>query len=40
VLSVVILAVREIVIGARQKRMLRLADALDPKPIRQDPTPG
>jgi hypothetical protein len=40
VLSVVILAVREIVIGARLKRMHRLAEALDPKPIRQDPTPG
>ncbi|WP_322514640.1 UPF0104 family protein [Rhodopseudomonas palustris] len=40
VLSVVILAVREIVIGARMKRMDRLSAALDPKPIRQDPTPG
>ncbi|ABD05485.1 conserved hypothetical protein [Rhodopseudomonas palustris HaA2] len=40
VLSVIILAVREIVIGTRLKRMDRLAAALDPKPIRQDPTPG
>ncbi|MGP9814330.1 lysylphosphatidylglycerol synthase domain-containing protein [Rhodopseudomonas sp. NSM] len=40
VLSVVILAIREIVIGARMKRMDRLSAALDPKPIRQDPTPG
>ncbi|KPF93736.1 hypothetical protein IP86_23275 [Rhodopseudomonas sp. AAP120] len=39
-LSVIILAIREIVIGTRLKRMHRLADALDPKPIRQDPTPG
>ncbi|ABE38124.1 lysylphosphatidylglycerol synthase domain-containing protein [Rhodopseudomonas pseudopalustris] len=39
-LSVIILAIREIVLGARLKRMHRLADALDPKPIRQDPTPG
>ncbi|WP_420134253.1 lysylphosphatidylglycerol synthase domain-containing protein [Rhodopseudomonas sp.] len=39
-LSVIILAVREIVIGTRLKRMHRLADALDPKPVRQDPTPG
>ena len=40
VLSVIILAIREIIIGARLKRIDRLADALDPKPIRQDPTPG
>ncbi|MFC0238971.1 lysylphosphatidylglycerol synthase domain-containing protein [Rhodopseudomonas telluris] len=39
-LSVIILAIREIVIGTRLKRMHRLADALDPKPVRQDPTPG
>lgn len=40
VLSVIILAVREIIIGAKMKRMDRIADALDPKPVRQDPTPG
>ncbi|RJF74676.1 lysylphosphatidylglycerol synthase domain-containing protein [Rhodopseudomonas palustris] len=40
VLSVVILAVREIILGAKMKRMDRITDALDPKPVRQDPTPG
>jgi uncharacterized membrane protein YbhN (UPF0104 family) len=40
VVSVVVLAIREIILGARLKRVRRLAEALDPKPIRQDPSPG
>jgi len=40
VISVLVLAVREILLGARLKRMHRLAEALDPKPVREDPSPG
>ncbi|KIZ39610.1 MULTISPECIES: lysylphosphatidylglycerol synthase domain-containing protein [Rhodopseudomonas] len=40
VVSVVILAVREIILGARTKRLRRLAVVLDPKPVREDPSPG
>lgn len=40
VISVVVLAVREIVLGARLKRVRPLAEALEPKPVRGDPSPG
>jgi uncharacterized membrane protein YbhN (UPF0104 family) len=40
VVSVLVLAVREILLGARLKKMHRLAEALDPKPVREDPSPG
>ncbi|NVN88533.1 MAG: UPF0104 family protein [Rhodopseudomonas sp.] len=40
VVSVAVLAIREIILGARLKRVRRLAEALDPKPVRQDPSPG
>lgn len=40
VISVVVLAVREIVLGARLKRVRPLAGALEPKPVRGDPSPG
>jgi hypothetical protein len=40
VISVLVLAIREIIIGARMKRVRRLAAALDPKLIRKDPSPG
>ncbi|AVT83714.1 lysylphosphatidylglycerol synthase domain-containing protein [Rhodopseudomonas palustris] len=40
VISVVVLAVREIVLGARLKRVRPLAEALKPEPVRGDPSPG
>ncbi|WBU29867.1 UPF0104 family protein [Rhodopseudomonas palustris] len=40
VISVLVLAVREIVLGARLKRVPPLAEALKPKPVRGDPSPG
>ncbi|MFL9499994.1 UPF0104 family protein [Rhodopseudomonas palustris] len=40
VVSVVVLAVREIVLGARLKRVRPLAEALKPEPVRGDPSPG
>ncbi|PZA11368.1 UPF0104 family protein [Rhodopseudomonas palustris] len=40
VISVIVLAVREIVLGARLKRVRPLTEALKPKPVRGDPSPG
>jgi uncharacterized membrane protein YbhN (UPF0104 family) len=40
VISVIMLTSREIILGARNKRLRKLADALDAKPIREDPSPG
>ncbi|HEY0330388.1 MAG TPA: UPF0104 family protein [Rhodopseudomonas sp.] len=40
VLSVIVLAIRELVLGARSKRLRKIAVALDAKPVREDPTPG
>lgn len=40
ILSVLVLAGRELLLGARLKRVGGLAAALDPKPVREDPSPG
>ncbi|WP_022720032.1 lysylphosphatidylglycerol synthase domain-containing protein [Rhodopseudomonas sp. B29] len=40
ILSVLVLAGRELLLGARLKRVGGLAEALDPKPVREDPSPG
>ena len=43
-LSVILLALREIIIGARGKRLAKIGVALDTKldrkPVREDPSPG
>ncbi|ABD90447.1 lysylphosphatidylglycerol synthase domain-containing protein [Rhodopseudomonas palustris] len=40
IISVILLAIRELVLGARSKRLRKIAAALDAKPVREDPTPG
>ncbi|WP_047307000.1 lysylphosphatidylglycerol synthase domain-containing protein [Rhodopseudomonas palustris] len=40
VISILVLAIREIVLGARPKRVRPLGEALEPKPVRGDPSPG
>jgi glycosyltransferase 2 family protein len=40
VISVIVLAFRELIIGARLKRVRRLAESLDAKPVREDPSLG
>jgi uncharacterized membrane protein YbhN (UPF0104 family) len=40
VISVILLALRELIIGARLKRVRRLAETLDAKPVREDPSLG
>jgi hypothetical protein len=39
-ISVILLTLREIILGARHKRLRKISDALDAKPIREDPSPG
>jgi hypothetical protein len=38
--SVILLTLREIIIGARHKRLRKITDTLDAKPIREDASPG